>query len=554
MIKIIDKGENVSLQQEQQAINILYCPSFLSRDDIKVKQAVLQLDLNFLNKNLKYEVLYLDEVLGKSYTVDIIDGSSAGRVCVDISDELQTVLSNKKASANFKIVNAGPENVEILSNSAKVFAENYSKKEPFETASYDFDCKRAGKGRVNLFTGELEFVHNDLAGDQSVLPIKIDHVYNNFLARKNSDEVNFENGIVNFDSFGCGKGFKLNFQQYLVKERVELKKSEENAENNSDLNQKEYGMLSDGKSAGKFTYIDAMGKHIEFLERFSYVDNLGNTVYLKASEVKIMQDGKLSAIENSKNGEALVYNTSEGKMVSVKHEFVSNSKLGLTTRFEDIMGLELIEQDIEEIANLKAEIKNIEDGKKEIENNILSLSNNKQLALSSKEINKLNYENQKLSLANESQFIAIEKGRDKSEYTETMMANRERSFDINCQVAELTSDYNKEQFDYQNSQVGLSLEVLNSKVKQYDILLQKKVHQLKLLQNQVPVHYLTSDDGLVLGFGLTEDENIYRLVVIADNYENAVYISYDENNKISSIKTTDSKTIDFVYEDRKSVV
>lgn len=87
------------------------------------------------------------------------------------------------------------------------------------------------------------------------------------------------------------------------------------------------------------------------------------------------------------------------------------------------------------------------------------------------------------------------------------------------------------------------------KIKEYSEQLTKYKHQQELYEMQVPVHYLYNDNNIIYGFGKTSDENIFRLVLITDAYENAVYFTYEslESNKLESIIDSAEKSIVFEY-------
>ncbi len=61
------------------------------------------------------------------------------------------------------------------------------------------DVGRAGTGYVNDFTGNLVFKHQDIGYDGELMPVAIEHVYNA------NDKSN--------NSFGCGYGWRTNFNQ-----------------------------------------------------------------------------------------------------------------------------------------------------------------------------------------------------------------------------------------------------------------------------------------------------------------------------------------------------
>ncbi|HIT61871.1 MAG TPA: RHS repeat protein, partial [Candidatus Caccovivens faecavium] len=79
--------------------------------------------------------------------------------------------------------------------------------------------------------------------------------------------------------------------------------------------------------------------------------------------------------------------------------------------------------------------------------------------------------------------------------------------------------------------------------------LDKLNHQKEQYEMQVPVHYLYNEDNIIYGFGKTSDKNTFRLVLITDPYENAVYFTYEslESNRLESIIDSAEKLITFSY-------
>ena len=71
---------------------------------------------------------------------------------------------------------------------------------------------------------------------------------------------------------------------------------------------------------------------------------------------------------------------------------------------------------------------------------------------------------------------------------------------------------------------------------------------------QVPVHYLCDEDGVYYGFGKTSCENVFRLNLILDNFENTIIINYKDlaSNNIESINDSAGGNIVFNYNEKIS--
>jgi len=88
------------------------------------------------------------------------------------------------------------------------------------------------------------------------------------------------------------------------------------------------------------------------------------------------------------------------------------------------------------------------------------------------------------------------------------------------------------------------LELIEDNIKKYE-------YKLMELEKQCPVHYLTNDNNIIYGFGKTGDKNVFRLILIADAYENTIYIEYKdfETNQLASVMDDSGKIISFEYLD-----
>ena len=84
----------------------------------------------------------------------------------------------------------------------------------------------------------------------------------------------------------------------------------------------------------------------------------------------------------------------------------------------------------------------------------------------------------------------------------------------------------------------------------YEMQITKLEHQRELYEMQVPVHYLYNEDNIIYGFGKTANEDIFRLILITDSYENSIFINYSssESNQITSIIDSAEKSITFNYD------
>ncbi len=578
MIKKIEYSNTINFSPSGNDLKIDYSPSFTDKLNIKIKRAILILPVSSINTSLNYEVcnIVTTNSVEKTTIIDCFKNASSNNlVCIDISDELQDVLNNNQDKLSLKIKNA-VDNI-TLSDGSKVVIDLFNKKQNINNSNLKVNCKRAGQGYINLSSGMFQFVHNDIVSNKKVLPIKIDHVYNSFLANKTIDNVD-SNMLPDFN---CSYGWKLNAQQYLIKEKY------------TD------SLLSDNKSVGKFTYIDGNGNHNEFYERYYYLDSNNEKHYLIASQVHMTETGELKYLD------------ANGKYLSVKSEICSDSGLTLTTRPEGFSGLSLVEKDVEDLANLKSEIKNIKFTINQIQNSINSNNLSEHLRLDSFKINKKNQDLQQKSITNESLNISnsrdlLTKKKDISDKyklyrdelntrtfahagEDNQPTQTEHTYKLNYDSASDTAeifenslnvsnlniresvnslnqdllnsniDYANKNSNAQKIQIDDALELLYKQKQYYDTLLQKKILELKTFQKNIPVHYITDTNGFMLGFGCfnslgdtsedyEDNQTQFRLILIADNYKNSIYICYDDNNQITSIIDADNKKITLEYE------
>ena len=90
----------------------------------------------------------------------------------------------------------------------------------------------------------------------------------------------------------------------------------------------------------------------------------------------------------------------------------------------------------------------------------------------------------------------------------------------------------------------------SKKKTEYENQLNKYEYQQKLYETQIPVHYLYNEDKTIMGFGKSNKEGVFRLVLLTDPYENTIYFNYEslESNSLQSITDSTGNTVLFEYE------
>ncbi|MCM1289488.1 MAG: hypothetical protein NC132_02410 [Corallococcus sp.] len=185
-------------------------------------------------------------------TVDCI---TAGQIvgesvaCVNVTHEIDCILKNSAEKAVFKfdkIISCGNIDLEVEYLPQQIMHRN--------NAYLDVDAGSAGKGKINVASGNLRFTAAGL-------------VYNGWQAGKRKVTVDdAKDGRRNFDTH-CGKGWKPFLSQYIVKRACEGDRE-------------------------TYTYVDGDGNYHEFEERYYYLR--GDTkVYVNKSDVTVDLNGKL---------------------------------------------------------------------------------------------------------------------------------------------------------------------------------------------------------------------------------------------------------------------
>lgn len=140
--------------------------------------------------------------------------------------------------------------------------------------------------------------------------------------------------------------------------------------------------------------------------------------------------------------------------------------------------------------------------------------------------------------------------------------NSNSNFTLNTNIPNTISDdedYNDPTVTFSNNnlanidcQIKLlynSILKYREQVKEFENEITKLNHQKELLEMLVPVHYLYNENGTILGFGKTINDNIFRLILVSDLYGNNIYINYDslDSSRIKSISNNDGNEITFKY-------
>ena len=584
MIKKIDSSQSITISDlDSNGVKVTYSPTFSTTRlrMIKISKAVLKLNLNTITSQ-NSKIYFINEQTQEDYLIDELSGENK-KIYIDITDELQSCLT---ASNNY--INLHIENIKssfITMNDTEVILEYYFKKESInEQSVYQLDAGKAGTGEINLATGRLKFAFQNTISNSKALPISINHLYDSIDAGTSQSIVPFFDGYKELPKSICGKGWKTNFNQFIIKENLDA------------------GTFTDKKTSTRFTYINADGDFIIFESKYFWKDSMGEQHYLPADKVYVDQDGEYKYLDE--NG---IYH-------EVENEIISNTGLSLITKYENMQGVSLLTQDNEEITNLKEEIKSLNKSIYEMtlqrENNnltieLLNISNDMSLLNQSVQENNIANEQADIDLQNQTKSLneeykslykkysklvderaymfkgyptdmaakavypTVEEYNTKLQYEQKseqidnlnnqttwgngnndigVIKRREDNLKIQKDIFEMNKQYSSQQFALEIKKLNEQNESLGKTISEYDELVIKKTHQLETLQEQMPEIVITDNNGNVLAFSVTSQPNVFKLFAIMDNYENQIQIIYD-NNKIEKIIDSENNSLTFSYDD-----
>ena len=311
--------------------------------NVILKNVVIPLRINSVTANAEFNVeFWLNG--NKKWITDRLSGLSNQKdIKICITDEFQKALDENCSQLQFLIVNENGNSQGIdfqkipADNKSGYDIEYISNAQYQENGSnHSVDLGKAGDANISLNTGILTISHIDTQSDSNVLPLSIKHIYNSsgtLLPEKDC--------IKNY----CGKGWKLNVEQYLI----------EKTDDNNQL-------------TGEYEYIDENGKSQLIVEKFyykDYVDGICTKHYVERNNPNVMinLDGKLQFNKGD---------TSNPILVDLESEWDAPSGLKLVTSKEDIKGANLVDNEPDELLQLKEQVKQYTYSKKSLDSNIKS--------------------------------------------------------------------------------------------------------------------------------------------------------------------------------------
>ena len=337
---------------------------------VKIKKAVVPLTV--ISDNLPTDAVFdvtckLDSL--DCGLIDRLSGLTQGQeIKINITDELQKAIESNTIQLIINFTDTDTDNPTIIKfektvdNDKETSDIEYISKAEYSAngTSHSVDLGSAGQVSVNLSTGMLNIVHQDVQSDSNVLPLSISHVYNSFGTKLPNDA-----SISNY----YGEGWKLNLEQYLVEKTI-----------NIPLDNGEYKE----QPTGEYEYFDENGRTQVIVEKY-YYNTTNEDGSIKKNYIE-RTDPKLSM---NLDGE-LQYNKGTDTtpdIVPIETEWEAPSGLKLVTKKADIKGANLVDTEPDELLQLREQHKNLKLNESSLSSSIYS---NKQqliaLALSRKAI------------------------------------------------------------------------------------------------------------------------------------------------------------------------
>ncbi len=479
-----------------------------AKEEIRSELTIKRSKINVLNQRIAKATLYVTNAESKFGGINI----NGSLMSVNSNSELAIDITSQLTSGSTSDIVIKFESYENTSMSfttavkAPYIKIEYLTNEQLKACTRDIDLVGGAKGFLNVATGEFTPEIFIASGEGLCLDYGITQIF------KQSS-----------DNFACGTNFRLNLH-----EKLEL-------------------------CGDSYIYTDVYGMRHGFKERFYYIDGSGNKKIIDKSRVDIKPSGEL------------FYSNYE-----VIREEVSDSGLRASTTLQNVSHLERIEQRQSEIKQLEDQIAQyksaleqfviVDTCKKEIKyrakehlndlnlygqlhytSNSLLMTESEaysyfgtRLQVDSLDNQGLSYIEQTKSLeyAKEdlpdtaSKYLKVLHYDKQIEITRCMHSNTMSQKALTeQQLAYMTvksEEYEKQSLQYYKEYIGKSAE-------------------LDVRKRLTPVHYLM-DGELVKGFN--EDG---ELVVVSDNYNNAIAIERDSKKRITRVYDDKEKQIVFKY-------
>ena len=461
MFKKIDKT------LEGQAINgelrIKYSPSL--GNEYKVKNAIMRLKFAERTTSGTLTVKCDGKIIDK--TMGSIDANDY--FYINITEELIDVLNQNKDELIVTFhVRAGSLSVNI--DESSVLIDYMPSNLYLENSAYnEFDVKRSGRGKINLATGQLRFKHTDAHVGSGALSVELSHVYGGNLVDNKNDI------LIKRYLTGYGKGWKINAQQYLIKECLD-------------------GFDGDD-SVKLFKYIDGNGEVHIFKEQYYYKDGYEKK-YISPSQVTIDENQELVYKTTTNKGKELVF--------KVEKKVLSSNGAELTSKLEDFKEIEYIKTNIDDIETLKDQISSIERSNSQYQKSIEQNNKSKEMLVKANDLEKRQFDIKKSS--NDLEEEEIKYSFDLKDKQNVCTKQQELlqflQLEFQKKQSELQSkeiEAQKQEYSIQNKQIDiqnlqLEIQALQCKQQQEEIAMQTKQLEIQKKQLQIQKGQLDLQD------------------------------------------------------------
>ena len=152
------KENSVVVNYESRGLVVTYTPTLTRKEGIKVKKAVLKLQVTSASNEEGYLVKINNSAIDKFYGV-----GDNGCVTIDVSEDLQELFDREESNMELVIENATNEN--FVLGEKEVIIDYVSKKTPHKRGVYkDIEISERSSFSVNLNTGKVKLSHRDFSG------------------------------------------------------------------------------------------------------------------------------------------------------------------------------------------------------------------------------------------------------------------------------------------------------------------------------------------------------------------------------------------------------
>lgn len=374
------KNTKCEVNVSKDTVQNTYTFEFKTLKDIKIIDARLLLKTSDNCSDVKvYNHVEGNE--NDPWLVDLIKTIKSGEeTTINISDELQFAIDSGKNSLKLSFEpTLNTSNITIVDSSCSIELEYISMSEYKSNGStHSVNVGKAGTATVDLATGKMSVQTPLFSTDKKALPVSVCANYNSV-----------KNELL--PDVGLPNNWSLNLNQFLIKEETD-----------------------DGSL--KFSYIDENGKNQIIEEKYYYLDENEKRVYIPRTKLSVDLDGNLIYEENLGNG-----TTNH----SIETSLEAPSGLKLISTIADIKGANLVDYEPEELANVKAKLKEYNKSKENINKSLKLYYKQLCLMIMSKEALKKQVSTQKQSIPHNKQYLDLLK---KIEYIRGEYARKNRTF------------------------------------------------------------------------------------------------------------------------------